>query len=246
MPDSLASKTPTPCVDMVAPDAALPAIVHVADDFVVAYKPAGLNFHREGNEPGLTELLRPQADGELYPLHRLDKLTSGLLLLARNAAAASEFGAMFAGHRLDKYYLALSARAPRKKQGTVAGAMLPARNGNWRLGDGNEQYAITQFFTHGLGNGLRLFLLRPLSGRTHQIRVAMKSVAAPILGDTRYGGEAADRGYLHAYALAFDWQGQRHAFSLAPATGGHFTEAAFCQRLAQMPQPWLYPWPSNK
>lgn len=234
------------CLTLHTPEPDRAAVLQVEADFIVAYKPPGMSFHREGGQAGLLDHLRALHDGELFPLHRLDRLTSGLLLLARNAAAASEFGAMFAEHRLDKYYLALTARTPQKKQGTVAGAMLPARSGSWRLGEGQEQYAVTQFFSHGVGNGQRLLLLRPLSGRTHQLRVAMKSLGAPLLGDERYGGAAADRGYLHAYALAFLWRGQPHAYRLLPAAGMHFITPAVSQLLIDMPLPWNYAWPSRK
>ncbi|WP_084186962.1 pseudouridine synthase [Andreprevotia chitinilytica] len=238
--------SPITHLNLAAPDPSKVAVLHVEADFIVAYKPPGLSFHREGGEAGFVELLREQFEGVLHPLHRLDRITSGLLLLARNEAAASEFGAMFAEHRLDKFYLGLSARPPKKKQGTVAGAMLPGRNGSWKLGEGREQFASTQFFSHGLGNGLRLFVLRPLSGRTHQLRVAMKSLAAPILGDTRYGGVAADRGYLHAYALAFDWRGQRFELVLPPQAGEQFCSEPMQQQLAQNPPPWAYAWPDQK
>jgi hypothetical protein len=68
-----------------------------------------------------------------------------------------------------------------------------------------------------------LFLLRPRSGKTHQLRVAMKSQSAPILGDALYGGSPADRAYLHAYALRFTLDDEAFCFVCPPDQGTHFS-----------------------
>ena len=62
--------------------------------------------------------------------------------------------------------------------------------------------------SRSLAPNLRLFILQPKTGKTHQLRVAMKSLGSPILGDALYGGDSADRTYLHAYQLSFDYFGQ--------------------------------------
>ncbi|HSC80361.1 MAG TPA: pseudouridine synthase [Chitinolyticbacter sp.] len=211
-------------------------------DFLLCHKPAGMSFHREADTPGFMDAVRELADGELNPVHRLDRITSGLVLVARGADAARQFGTLFESRQIAKYYVALSDRKPAKKQGTIAGGMAPGRGGNWRLTREPDQHAVTQFFSYGLGQGLRLYLLRPLTGRTHQLRVAMKSLGAPILGDTRYGGTPADRGYLHAWQLAFDWQGQYHAYALAPQQGAQFTSAT---TLLTQISPDVLLWPSR-
>jgi len=61
--------------------------------------------------------------------------------------------------------------------------MLKARRGAWKLARSKESPALTEFVSTSLGQGLRLFLLRPYTGKTHQLRVAMKSLGAPIIGD---------------------------------------------------------------
>lgn len=215
-------------------------------DFLVIYKPPGMSFHREGDEPGVMDILRQQQDGPLFPLHRLDRITSGLLLIARNENAAREFGEMFASRQLEKFYLALSSRKPLKKQGTIAGGMQSGRGGNWLLTRDAANHAVTQFFSYGLGNGLRAFLLRPRTGRTHQLRVALKSLSAPILGDIRYGGEAADRGYLHAFALRFTWQNQSWALRLLPQSGEHWPQQWPLLAQPDLQAPWNLPWPAAK
>ncbi|MBB5192340.1 tRNA pseudouridine32 synthase/23S rRNA pseudouridine746 synthase [Silvimonas terrae] len=222
------------------------SVLYAHDDFLLVYKPAGLGFHREGDEAGVMDLLRAQHEGALYPLHRLDRITSGLLLVARSSGAARGFGERFATRGLEKFYLALSARKPAKKQGTIAGGMQSGRGGNWLLTRDTANYAVTQFFSYGLGDGLRGFLLRPRSGRTHQLRVALKSVGAPILGDTRYGGDAADRGYLHAYALRFEWAGTDWAFRLLPGSGTQWPTAWPEVAVPDLQSPWDLPWPVTR
>lgn len=220
-------------------------LLHCDPRFYLINKQPGVSFHREGEEDGLLDAVRAALpDQALWPVHRLDRLTSGLLLLARSQAVASQLGAAFAGHAVEKYYLALSDRKPQKKQGLVKGDMDKGRGGSWRLLSTQHNPAITQFFSFSVQPGLRLFLLRPHSGKTHQLRVAMKSQAAPILGDARYGGGTADRGYLHAYALRFTLDGEAFCFLCPPDQGEHFLSPALqdCLR-REASAPWALPWP---
>jgi tRNA pseudouridine32 synthase/23S rRNA pseudouridine746 synthase len=209
-------------------------------DFVLAAKPAGMSFHTEGEVPGVVASLKRFPGGEyLHGVHRLDRMTSGLMICARNSQVAAEFGQMFEEGRIAKYYLALSDHRPAKKQGWIKGAMQRARGGNWRLAREGDLQAVTQFFSFLVGSNLRLFVVRPRTGRTHQIRVALKSLGAPILGDDRYGGSPADRGYLHANALCFNWKGESFCFLMPPGQGALFQECA-----DQLPDaPWDLDWP---
>ena len=177
-------------------------------DFVVINKPAGLSVHRDQNDSGLTEMLAQQLGvPQLWLVHRLDKPTSGALLLALNADAASELAQAFANREVKKTYLALGDRKPSKKQGWIKGDMVRSRQGAWKLTRSMENPAQTRFSSHSSEPGRRLFVLQPLTGKTHQLRVAMKSLGSPILGDTLYGGTPADRLYLHAWRLSFSFRG---------------------------------------
>lgn len=191
-------------------------------DFWVVIKPAGESFHSEDGEGFVQRLQRTFPEQIFYPVHRLDKMTSGIMLFATNKRAAADFGELFAEHQLEKRYLALSTQKPKKKQGTISGAMQPSRRGQWKLSSQGDSLAVTQFFSVASTFG-RLFWVRPLTGKTHQIRVALKSLGSPILGDERYGGEASDRGYLHAYSLAFEWNGEAHYFHQWPKQGTYFS-----------------------
>jgi len=182
-----------------------------------------MSFHAESQEIGFMQWMHESYPDQLfYPVHRLDRITSGLIILAKHKKAAQAFGQMFEQHLITKYYLALSAKKPKKKQGTIKGGMQQGRRGSWMLNQSNTNLAHTQFFSCLLKPGIRLFVLKPKTGKTHQLRVALKSVAAPILGDERYGGEVSDRGYLHAYSLSFEWQGQIKEFEYMPETGVEF------------------------
>ncbi|QLG86988.1 TIGR01621 family pseudouridine synthase [Chitinibacter bivalviorum] len=219
-------------------------IIASHDDFILINKPAGLDFHQNETQDSLIDLVRAQTGlAELYTVHRLDKMTSGLLLLARSSESARYFSTLFAEHRIQKYYLALSDKKPSKKQGKIRGGMEKGRNGSWKLVREGGQLAITQFFSYGLGNGERLFLLKPLTGRTHQLRVAMKSLGSPIIGDERYAGRPADRGYLHAYAIAFDFYGNTHQYICTKLSGSHFQSTALATQLETLSSPWQLDWP---
>ena len=178
-------------------------------DFVVINKPAGISVHKDEQAVGLSEKLAKQLGVEkLWLVHRLDKVTSGLLIFARNQTAAVNFYHLFHEHKVEKTYLALSDKKPKKKQGKIIGDMEKSRGGSWKLCPTKNHPAITQFHSLSLAPNLRLFILQPKTGKTHQLRVAMKSLSSPILGDTRYAGSSADRVYLHAYQLAFVYQGE--------------------------------------
>lgn len=211
-------------------------------DFVLLDKPAGLSFHSE-QTPGLV-VLAQQAFGlaELYPVHRLDKMTSGLVILAKTLAGAQAFQRLFEQREIEKYYLAFSTHKPRKKQGWIKGDMLPSRRGSYRLTTTRVNPAITQFISASLAPNERAFLIKPHTGKTHQIRVALKSLGAPIAGDQRYQAlveaEQEDRGYLHAYALRFSLFGENFAFVCPPSEGQRFVSDGFRVQCAAWNQPW--------
>ena len=199
-----------------------PVLEHA--DFFVFNKPAGISFHSEDGAGFFALLAKEYPNEALFPVHRLDKITSGLLLIARTKSSARQLGQLFESHAIKKTYIALSDCKPSKKQGAVSGDMQRTRNGNWKLLHSRNNPAITHFTSHSLAPSLRLFVLAPQTGRTHQLRVMMKSLGSPILGDVRYGGTAADRGYLHASRLQFEWSGQHIDIGLMPASGELFDQ----------------------
>lgn len=223
-----------------------PLVLVKEQDYWVIVKPCGMNFHNEDGEKGLVQYMKdhyPQQD--FYPIHRLDKITSGLLLVATNKTAAQLFSALFTNHKIEKYYVAISDRKPKKKQGAIKGGMVPARRGSWMLTKAKENWAYTQFFSTSMDAGLRLFLLKPKTGKTHQLRVALKSIGAPILGDRRYGGTEHDRGYLHAFQLVFVWQGEVKTYQYLPDSGECFAKLHQILMLNNWLKPQNLPWPKT-
>lgn len=203
-------------------------ICYQHSDFVIIDKPYGVSVHRDEQAFGLCEILAKQLEIEkVWLVHRLDKTTSGLLIFALNKTAAATFYQLFQTHSIQKTYWALSTHKPKKKQGNIIGDMAKSRNGAWKLLHSKENPAITRFTSRSLAPNLRQFILQPQTGKTHQIRVAMKSLGSPIIGDKLYGGETADRVYLHAYQLDFIWHGESISVKSIPASG------AFWQKIYQ-------------
>lgn len=213
-------------------------------DFIVVNKPFGISVHSDDGVPGLVPQLCDQLSvPKLWLAHRLDKVTSGLLILAKNAEAAAIFGTLFSTHQIQKYYLAIASKKPKKKQGAIIGDMRKTRNGKWALSSDRQNPAITQFFSHSLMPGQRLFVLKLHTGKTHQIRVAMKSLGSPILGDNLYNGMSSDRTYLHAYALAFEYRGEPISVICKPDSGEHFAEISTSEPFQTFSQPANLSWP---
>lgn len=226
-------------------------VVDIQPGFVVVAKAAGIEFHSLNGQAGLVPQVEAQLQlGKLYPVHRLDTMTSGLILLARDAAAAELINRQFRQRRVQKYYLAISDRKPVKKQGLVSGDMHKARRGSWKLMKTQADPAQTRFFSMSLAAGLRLYLLKPLTGRTHQLRVMMKSLGAPILGDPRYYPKdtesESDRGYLHAYVLMFEYAGQNYRYCAEPKAGRLFCSPEFAALKSQIDQPENLNWPDKR
>lgn len=226
------------------------AVIDETRDYLIVYKPVGVSMHDaamhsdNGNQKGMISLLRGERDDQqLFPVHRLDKVTSGLLVVGKGVAATRELSLLFQQRQVEKYYLAILHRKPAKKQGTVMGDMIKARNSAWRLGPSKLSPAITQFFSYGLGDGSRLAIIKPHTGKTHQIRVAMKSVAAPILGDADYGGPVSDRVYLHAWQLKFTFNNEQRHWSVMPGEGERFQENSVRQKIISLAEVETLPWP---
>lgn len=218
-------------------------VIFENSDFVVFDKPSGLNFHSEDDEAGFVVLATKQLNlAQLYSVHRLDKMTSGLIILAKSSEIANKFSKMFQNREVQKFYIALSLRKPKKKQGWIKADMLNSRRGNYKLLQTKENPAITQFISSALRVGERFFLVKPHTGKTHQIRVALKSIGSPIAGDTRYANsdeaKKEDRGYLHAYALKFSINNEDFSFTCNPTYGERFLSLEVKEQLETWEKPW--------
>ena len=179
---------------------------------------------------------------QVWLVHRLDKVTSGLLILALNAESAAEFSRLFSEHKIHKTYLALSNQKPKKKQGLIIGDMKKARDGAWKLCQTKDNPAITRFESVSCEPNLRLFILKPQTGKMHQLRVAMKSLGSPILGDRLYGKntEKIDRTYLHATQLEFDYLNDFISVTCLPSQGQFWIKSSVFEQIkAYLVKPFL-------
>lgn len=225
-------------------------IIDEQPSFIVVHKPHGIGFHQEDNQPGLFQKVKTQFNlTDLYPVHRLDKITSGIVIFAKTAEAATEFGKLFENKQVEKYYLALAKGKPSKKQGLIKGDMGKARRGAWKLLRSQENPAVTQLLSYGTSCGVRVFLLKPHTGKTHQIRVALKSLGTPLLGDSLYGGEtdSIDRAYLHAFGVRFTLFEKSYAYCASPTAGDAFAMPEIETLINdQLSPPWNMAFPKLK
>jgi len=202
--------------------AALQNRVLYRDDWLIVLdKPAGLAV-QGGSGLGrhldaLSEALRFGADDKPRLVHRLDKDTSGCLVLARTALAARHLTAAFRGQEARKTYWAAVAGVPMPRQGRVDQALAKRRGADSGGGEkvapaaDDGRPAVTLYrVVQSAGQKAAWLALRPLTGRTHQLRVHCAALGHPILGDAKYGGRAAlaplagpsPRLHLHAREIA--------------------------------------------
>ncbi|MBA6389590.1 TIGR01621 family pseudouridine synthase [Colwellia sp. BRX10-3] len=225
-------------------------IVDHQADFLVIDKPQDIGFHDEDNlGSGLFSQIKTQLKAqfsltELYPVHRLDKMTSGLIIVAKNSATVRAFQQLFEQHQVEKYYLAIAEGKPKRKQGLIKGDMEKSRRGMWKLLRTMDNPAVSQFLSYSIAPKQRLYLIKPHSGKTHQIRVALNSIGVPILGDPLYNTcMNTDRGYLHAFALSFNLNDRQYQYCLPPSTGTVFHNTSTLEIIEQLTPPWQQQWP---
>ena len=190
-------KPPRPIPESEA--AALRAAVLYRDDEVIAInKPAGLSVQGgkgiERHVDGMLDALRFGTAERPRLVHRLDRDTSGVLLLARTARAAGWLAAAFRQKETRKLYWAAVIGAPKLDRGKIDLPLskLPRPAGERVMPDEEGRRAVTyyQVMEHA-GRRVAWLALMPVTGRTHQLRAHCVAMGTPILGDGKYGGEAA-------------------------------------------------------
>lgn len=200
-----------------------PQLLFEKPDFAVFYKPPGRETVSQSGEPDFLALAGAMLPGGMLPVHRLDRDTSGALLLARNAGAEAALTGMFRRREVEKTYLGLCLGEPSNRTGTINRALSKWSGGRrpvrvLRKG-GLAAETAYRVLAAGDAEGMRISLVafEPRQGRTHQIRVHASSLGYPLLGDDQYGDRAANKALkdlcdlrrqaLHSYRLAFPWQG---------------------------------------
>lgn len=212
-------------------------IIHAEDDFLALDKPAGIAVHRGAGVKGETvvdwlvekypEIQRVGDDPKERPgiVHRLDKDTSGVMIVARSQQAFEDLKQLFKERKIEKTYLALVLGAPKKKSGTIdapigRSAANPTKRGTGARARGSRT-AVTEYRTLERLGAWTLLEAKPKTGRMHQIRVHLASIGHPVAGDRTYGGSRTalpglGRQFLHAWRLSFSYpEGRRWQFEAA-------------------------------
>lgn len=235
--DAVDLEMPAPTPSTPAPEALPLAVLHDDPDIAVVDKPAGMVVHpAAGHDRGtlVNALLHHVTGlsgigGVQRPgiVHRLDRGTSGLMVVAKHDAAHAELSRQFADREVDKAYLGLAwglLNAGRRIDAPLGRDPVHRRRISTRAR--RARSAVTRITGAERLRGLTLVTIAIATGRTHQIRVHLASIGHPIVGDALYGGVrrrlAADhralasleRPFLHAWRLAFDHprDGRRVAF----------------------------------
>ena len=174
---------------------------------LVIDKPAGLAVHPGPSTPESLERYLPALRFGIREaprlVHRLDRDTSGCLVLARHARGASKLGRLFSSAAVKKIYWAIVEGAP-PAEGVIDRPLRKiTRQDGWRMApDPAGQRAVTRYRVLGSSDGLAWLELTPETGRTHQLRVHCAAEGFPVLGDPVYGRDTATRAPLHLHARA--------------------------------------------
>ncbi|MFN3302834.1 MAG: pseudouridine synthase [Roseateles sp.] len=202
-------------------------LIYKDEHLAAVDKPPGLLVHRTqlaaGEDEAALQQLRDQLGRPVWPVHRLDRGTSGVLLFALSAEVAALLGAMFEQGQMDKHYLALVRGWPAADAGLIdhplardpelpsAGQPLLAAQTRWRVLQRLDWPLVTD--PRFASTRVALLEAEPLQGRRHQIRRHLKHIAHPILGDATHGKGPLNRAiaahlgvqrlWLHAQRLAF-------------------------------------------
>jgi RluA family pseudouridine synthase len=174
---------------------------------LVIDKPAGVPVHSgPAGGPHLEHwfpLLRFGLPRPPALAHRLDRDTSGCLVLGRHPKALRRLGALFAEGKIEKTYWAIVAGKPADAEGRIEAALRKETRGTgWRVVvDAHGQRAVTDYRVLAAANGRAWLELKPRTGRTHQIRVHCAALQCPVVGDPIYGGPAGAPLHLHARSV---------------------------------------------
>ena len=197
-------------------------ILYEDDDVIVVNKPSGLLTHAKGglsDEPTVAEIIRPKtsfATDTDRPgiVHRLDRDTSGLLIIAKNPESAAHLQRQFAERTAKKTYVAITDGKPKLNAAKIDLPIgrNPSAPSTFRI-DPNGKPAQTTYHVLTENDTQSLVELKPTTGRTHQLRVHLAHLNAPILGDRVYGKSSDCRMMLHAQKLEITLpSGERKVF----------------------------------
>lgn len=209
-----------------------PEIIYETENFLAVNKPAGLLVHQartadkkddaRQKEPTLVDWLLARYpelravgdDPEFRPgiVHRLDKETSGVILVPKNQDYFEYLKSLFQSHAIKKEYYAVVSGVPKDSEGIIEkpigitnGTLKRSVRSKKMLKDAVTRYRVVRKFKNPEGESFSLLAVSPETGRTHQIRVHLASIGHPVVGDPLYGPKqrSGSRLMLHAAAIEF-------------------------------------------
>ena len=192
------------------PAAAEPQIAYEDESLLIVDKPAGLVVHPAPGHGAITlvELLAERASGEWAPqvVHRLDRDTSGLMLVAKDERVQRRLRELLRRREIEREYLALVKGRPSSRSGTIEAPLGrdPTRRTRMSTRSPKPRPALTHFTVERFIDGFTLVRVRLETGRTHQIRAHFAAIGNPICGDPDYGGRGLaglERQFLHSARL---------------------------------------------
>lgn len=205
------------------PDIDIP-VIYEDDDCIVINKPVGTLTHSKGvynPEATVATFLRSRInnmDGERAGIvHRLDRATSGVMICAKNSNALHWLQKQFSLRKVKKTYIAIIAGTIEPIHALIDMPIErnPKAPATFRVGS-NGKPATTEYKVEKSSEHYSLIILTPTTGRTHQLRVHLKHLGHPIVGDTIYGGEPAERLFLHAQSLEITLPNRERKIFTAP------------------------------
>ena len=183
-------------------------ILYSDSNVAVIIKPAGISSEHTDNNSGAVDLLKKQLQTEVYPVHRLDITTGGVMIYALNKKSAGYLSKAIAEKRVEKQYLALTDKIPKEDKAVLKDLLYRDRQKNKtfvvkRMRKGVKN-AECEYEVLKKNESHALIKVRLFTGRTHQIRVQFASRKTPLTGDGKYGSRTnSDGTALWSYSLSF-------------------------------------------
>lgn len=177
-------------------------IIYEDDDLLIVNKPAGMAVQLGSKINIALDLIAKEYNSELRLVHRIDKDTSGITIFVKNVESARYMLEQFRHKQINKLYIALLSKKVSFRHKIIQEKLLKQKD-KVVVDNVHGKLAITEVSFVKTVHGKSVIFANPLTGRTHQIRVHLASINAPILGDHKYGGTTNKHLYLHAYRVTF-------------------------------------------
>lgn len=202
-------------------------ILHSEKSFVIVVKPEGvLSENGAGTTPGMVDLLSQSLDAEVFPVHRLDREASGIMVYATSKQAASKLSALVSGEGFEKRYLIVVHGIPEKEQGIMEDLLFKDSKKNKSFVVTRERKGVKRASleyeliktAEQAGESFSLIRVKLHTGRTHQIRVQFSSRNMPVVGDSRYGSGIKTDMCLFSGSIGFvnPYTGEKMSFGAKP------------------------------